>query len=176
MGADRAIHVKTDARPDQGLLPLNVAKILKAIVEKENPMMVLMGKQSIDGDNNQTGQLLAGLLGWPQATFASSLALDGGSLTVEREVDLGISVHRMPLPAVVSVDLRLNEPRYATLPNMMKAKKKPLETLDLGAMGIDTAPRYEILEVVEPAQKVGAAKICASVDELVSELKSAKVL
>jgi electron transfer flavoprotein beta subunit len=176
MGADRAIHVKTAERPDQGLLPLSVAKILKAIVEKENPMMVLMGKQSIDGDNNQTGQLLAGMLNWPQATFASTLELDGASMTVQREVDAGISVHRMPLPAVITTDLRLNEPRYATLPNMMKAKKKPLETLDLSAMGIDITPRYEVLEVNEPAQKVGSAKVCASVDELISELKTAKVI
>jgi len=177
MGADRAIHVKTDVRTDQELLPLNVAKILQKVVEKESPMMVLLGKQSIDGDNNMTGQMLAGLMGWPQATFASKVQVsEEAGLEVEREVDAGISVHRLPLPAVLTCDLRLNEPRYATLPNLMKAKKKPFETLAAADLGVDLAPRYEVLEVVDPPVRQGGATMVDSADALVDSLKKAKVL
>jgi len=178
MGADRAIHVKTDARTDQELLPLSVAKILQKVVEKETPMMVLLGKQSIDGDNNMTGQMLAGLLGWPQATFASKVTHneEGSGLEVNREVDAGISVHRLPLPAVLTADLRLNEPRYATLPNLMKAKKKPFETLNAADLGVDLAPRYEVLEVTDPPAREGGATMVDSPDALIAELKKAKVL
>jgi len=178
MGADRGILVKTAARTDTELEPLGIAKILKQIVEKENPMLVLMGKQSIDGDNNQTGQLLAGLLSWPQATFASAVAFNDlkTELTVSREVDSGIENVKVPLPAVVTTDLRLNEPRFATLPNLMKAKKKQLDIFELSSLGVDVNPRVKVVGMEEPPVRKGGKKV-ANVDELISALKTeAKVL
>jgi electron transfer flavoprotein beta subunit len=176
MGADRGILVKTDMRTDTDLQPLGVAKVLKQIVEKENPILVLMGKQSIDGDNNQTGQLLAGMLSWPQATFASAIAFTDMKLTVSREVDSGIENVNVSLPAVVTTDLRLNEPRFATLPNLMKAKKKPLEIVDLDSLGVDVSPRVRVVSVEDPPVRKGGKKV-ANVDELISALRNeAKVL
>lgn len=180
MGVDRSILVKTDMRTDQELQPLAVAKIIKEIVEKEKPDIVLLGKQAIDDDSNQTGQLLAGMLGWPQATFASGVAIadDKKSMTVEREVDAGIQTVKTPLPCVVTADLRLNEPRYAKLPNLMKAKKKPLETLEISKdfASLDVAPRLTTLEVQDPPKRSGGS-VVGSVDELVDKLKNeAKVL
>ena len=154
LGADRAILVETDAE----LQPLAVAKLLKAIVGKEAPQLVIMGKQAIDDDNNQTGQMLAALLGWPQATFASKVKLEGGGAQVTREVDGGLETVAVKLPAVVTTDLRLNEPRYVTLPNIMKAKKKPLETLKPDALGVDVAPRIATLKVEEPAKRKAASR------------------
>ena len=154
LGADRAILVETDA----DLQPLAVAKLLKAIVGKESPQLVLMGKQAIDDDNNQTGQMLAALLGWPQATFASKVKLEGGGAQVTREVDGGLETVAVKLPAVVTTDLRLNEPRYVTLPNIMKAKKKPLETLKPEALGVDVTPRIATLKVEEPAKRKAASR------------------
>lgn len=178
MGADRAILVKTDLRTDTDLQPLGVAKVLNKIVEKENPMLVLMGKQSIDGDNNQTGQLLAGMLTWPQATFASAIAFNDikTELVVSREVDAGIEKVSVALPAVVTTDLRLNEPRFATLPNLMKAKKKPLEIVELASLNADVSPRIKVVGLSEPPARKGGRKV-ASVDELITVLKNeAKVL
>ena len=172
IGADRAILVETDAE----LQPLAVAKLLKALVDKEQPRLVILGKQAIDDDANQTGQMLAALLDWPQATFASKVEVEGESITVKREVDGGLETVAMKLPAIVTTDLRLNEPRYATLPNIMKAKKKPLETLTPAALGVDVAPRLTTLRVVEPAKRKGGGKV-ADVTELVSKLRNeAKVL
>src|SRR5689334_17776811 len=172
LGADRAILVQTD----QELQPLAVAKLLQAAVAKESPQLVIMGKQAIDDDANQTGQMLAALLDWPQATFASKLDIADGKANVKREVDGGIEVVELTLPAVVTTDLRLNEPRYATLPNIMKAKKKPLETLTPQALSVDVAPRLKTLKVVEPAKRKGGGKV-ADVKELVTKLRSeAKVL
>mmetsp|Transcript_16187 Transcript_16187/g.50756 ORF Transcript_16187/g.50756 Transcript_16187/m.50756 type:complete len:256 (+) Transcript_16187:88-855(+) len=178
MGADRAIHLKTPMRTDQELQPLAVAKLLAKVVEKESPSMVLLGKQAIDDDSNQTGSLLAGLMGWPQAGSASKVEVDDGKtlIKVAREVDSGIQEVQMPLPAVVTADLRLNEPRYATLPNLMKAKKKPMEVIDAGSLGVDMAPRLQVLKVEEPPARAGGKKV-ESVDELVDKLKTeAKVL
>mmetsp|Transcript_4843 Transcript_4843/g.10628 ORF Transcript_4843/g.10628 Transcript_4843/m.10628 type:complete len:258 (-) Transcript_4843:421-1194(-) len=179
MGADRAVHLKTDMRTDQDLQPLGVAKLLKAIVEKESPQMVLLGKQSIDDDQNQTGQILAGLLGWPQATFASAVRLNDGltGMEIDREVDAGIQTVSLPLPAVVTTDLRLvDQPRYATLPNLMKAKKKPMEKIDAASLGIDLSPRLQTIAVEDPPKRQ-AGSLVADVDELISKLKSeAKVL
>ena len=178
MGADRAILIKTDLRTDSELQPLGVAKVLAKVVEKESPLLVIMGKQSIDGDNNQTGQLLAGLLSWPQATFASAVAFNDlkSGLTVSREVDTGIQTVSMSLPAVVTTDLRLNTPRFATLPNLMKAKKKPLEILELEAMNVDVRPRVRVTKMADPPARKGG-RILGSVDELVSALRNeAKVL
>jgi len=178
MGADRAIHIKTALRTDQELQPLHVAKLLAKIVEKESPTMVLLGKQAIDDDSNQTGAMLAGLMGWPQAGCASNVQLDESKtfVTVAREVDSGIQEVKCPLPAVVTADLRLNEPRYATLPNLMKAKKKPMEVLDAASLGVDLAPRLQVLKVEEPPARAGGKKV-ESVDELVDKLKNeAKVL
>uniref|UniRef100_A0A7S4UWB0 Electron transfer flavoprotein subunit beta n=1 Tax=Alexandrium monilatum TaxID=311494 RepID=A0A7S4UWB0_9DINO len=178
MGADRAIHLKTAMRTDQELQPLAVAKLLAKVVEKESPMMVLLGKQAIDDDSNQTGSLLAGLMDWPQAGSASKVEVDEGKtfITVAREVDSGIQEVQMPLPAVVTADLRLNEPRYATLPNLMKAKKKPMEVIDASSLGVDMAPRLQVLKVQEPPARAGGKKV-ESVDELVDKLKTeAKVL
>jgi len=178
MGADRAIHIKTALRTDQELQPLHVAKLLSKIVEKESPTLVLLGKQAIDDDSNQTGAMLAGLMGWPQAGCASSVELDESKtfITVAREVDSGIQEVKCPLPAVVTADLRLNEPRYATLPNLMKAKKKPMEVLDAASLGVDLAPRLQVLKVEEPPARAGGKKV-DSVDELVDKLKNeAKVL
>merc|ERR1711907_324260 len=155
---------KTSMRTDQELQPLAVAKLLQKVIEKESPSLVLLGKQAIDDDSNQTGQLLAGLMEWPQASSASNVEVseDKSSVSVAKEVDAGIQDVTMPLPAIITADLRLNEPRYATLPNLMKAKKKPMEVIDASSLEVDITPRYEVLEVTEPAQKVGAAKKCAS--------------
>ena len=177
IGADRGILVKTDAPTDLGgVEPLAVAKMLKALVEKEKPDLVIMGKQSIDDDSNQTGQMLAALLGWPQGTFASKLDIESGSLKVTREVDGGLETLSLKTPAVITTDLRLNEPRYAKLPDIMKAKKKPMETIEPSALGVDIAPRLTIVKVVEPAKRKGGIKV-KTVDELIDKLKNeAKVL
>jgi electron transfer flavoprotein beta subunit len=172
MGADRGILVESDAE----LQPLAVAKLLKAIVDKEQPKLVILGKQAIDDDANQTGQMLAALLDWPQATFASKVDVAADVATVKREVDGGLETIEMKLPAIVTTDLRLNEPRYATLPNIMKAKKKPLETTNPGALGVDVKPRLATLRVVEPPKRKGGGKV-ADVAELVNKLRNeAKVL
>ena len=155
LGADRAILVETDAE----LQPLAVAKLLRAIAQKENPQLVILGKQAIDDDCNQTGQMLAALLGWPQATFASRLKIAGGKADVTREVDGGLETISVKLPAVVTTDLRLNEPRYVTLPNIMKAKKKPLEVLKPDALGVDVAPRLKTLKVEEPPKRKAGVKV-----------------
>ncbi len=172
MGADRGILVEADA----GLEPLAVAKVLKAIVEREQPGLVIMGKQAVDGDNNQTGQMLAGLLGWPQATFTSKIALADGALEAVREVDGGLETVKTSLPAIVTVDLRLNEPRYASLPNIMKAKKKPLDVLSPGDLGVDVSPRVTVLKVTEPPSRKAGVKV-GSVGDLVDKLRNeAKVI
>ena len=174
LGADRAILVETDAE----LQPLAVAKLLKAVCASEAPGLVICGKQAIDDDANQTGQMLAALMGWPQATFASKLLLaaDKSSAQVTREVDGGLETLEIRLPAVVTTDLRLNEPRYATLPNIMKAKKKPLDTTTPAALGVDVAPRLAQLKVAEPAKRSAGVKV-ADVKELISKLKNeAKVI
>jgi electron transfer flavoprotein beta subunit len=172
LGADRGILVETDVE----LQPLAVAKLLKALVGKEQPRLVILGKQAIDDDANQTGQMLAALLDWPQATFASKIDVADGVATVKREVDGGLETVEVSLPAVVTTDLRLNEPRYATLPNIMKAKKKPVETTDPAALGIDVSPRLTTLKVVEPPRRKGGGKV-ADVAELVSKLRTeAKVI
>jgi electron transfer flavoprotein beta subunit len=172
MGADRGIHVQTDVE----LQPLAVAKLLKAVIDKEQPRLVIAGKQAIDDDSNQTGQMLAGLLGWPQGTFASKLTVEGDNLRVKREVDGGLETEILKLPAIVTTDLRLNEPRYASLPNIMKAKKKPIEAQTPEALGVDPSPRLKILKVVEPAKRKAGAKV-KSVAELVEKLRNeAKVI
>jgi electron transfer flavoprotein beta subunit len=172
IGADRGILAETDVE----LQPLAVAKLLKAVVDKEQPQLVILGKQAIDDDSNQTGQMLAALLGWPQATFASKVEVGAESVTVTREIDGGLETLSLPLPAIVTTDLRLNEPRYATLPNIMKAKKKPLETVKPADLGVDVAPRLSTLKVVEPAARSAGVKV-ADVAELVAKLKNeAKVL
>ena len=172
LGADRAILVESA----EELQPLAVAKILQAIVAKETPQLVILGKQAIDDDSNQTGQMLAALLDWPQATFASKVEIDSGSATVKREVDGGLETIEMQLPAIITTDLRLNEPRYATLPNIMKAKKKPLDITNPAALGVDVAPRVVTLKVVEPPKRRGGGKV-ADVKELVAKLRNeAKVL
>jgi electron transfer flavoprotein beta subunit len=177
IGADRGILVQTDSPTDiGGVEPLAVAKILKAIVEAENPDLVIMGKQSIDDDSNQTGQMLAALLGWGQATFASKIEVASNELLVTREVDGGLETLSLKLPAIVTTDLRLNEPRYAALPNIMKAKSKPLETKTPADYGIDIAPRLSVIKVAEPPKRQGGGKV-ASVDELIDKLKNeAKVI
>ena len=170
MGADRGILVQSDAE----LQPLVVAKLLKAIIAKENPNLVILGKQAIDDDSNQTGQMLAALLGWAQGTFASKVALDGNKANVTREVDGGLETVALNLPCIVTTDLRLNEPRYASLPNIMKAKKKPIETLIPDALGVDTAPRLVTLKVEEPAKRKGGVKVpdvAALIDKLRNEAK-----
>ena len=172
LGADRAILVETDVE----LQPLAVAKLLQAIVAKEAPKLVILGKQAIDDDANQTGQMLAALLDWPQATFASKIDIAGEAATVKREVDGGLETLELKLPGIITTDLRLNEPRYATLPNIMKAKKKPLETTTPAALGVDVAPRLATLRVVEPPKRKGGGKV-ADVAELVDKLRNeAKVL
>ena len=172
MGADRGIHVETDAP----LEPLAVAKMLKAIIEKENPDLVVLGKQAIDDDSNQTGQMLAALLGWGQGTFASKLEIVDGKANVTREIDGGLETVSLNIPAVVTTDLRLNEPRYASLPNIMKAKKKTIDKLSTDELGVDITPRLEILGVEEPASRQ-AGVIVADVAELVEKLKNeAKVI
>ena len=172
MGADRGILVTSDAE----LQPLAVAKLLKAIVAKETPSLIIVGKQAIDDDSNQTGQMLAALLGWPQGTFASKLVIDDSKAEVTREIDGGMERISISLPAVITVDLRLNEPRYASLPNIMKAKKKPIDTLSPADLGVDASPRLITLKVEEPTQRKAGVKV-ASVAELVSKLKNeAKVI
>jgi electron transfer flavoprotein beta subunit len=172
LGADRAILVETDAE----LQPLAVAKLLRAVVSEEKPDLVILGKQAIDDDANQTGQMLAALLDWPQATFASKLDIAGGTATVKREVDGGLETVEVNLPAIVTTDLRLNEPRYATLPNIMKAKKKPLATATPASLGVDVTPRLVTLKVTEPARRKGGGRV-ADVKELVSKLRNeAKVI
>jgi len=171
MGADRGILVKTDT----ALEPLAVAKILKAIVDAEKPGLVIMGKQAIDDDCNQTGQMLAALLGWPQGTFASKIVIEEGGITVTREVDGGLQTVKLKSPAIVTTDLRLNEPRYASLPNIMKAKKKPIEEKTPESYGVDTKPRLEILKTTEPAGRKSGLKV-GSVAELVGKLKEAGVI
>jgi electron transfer flavoprotein beta subunit len=167
MGADRAIHVLTDVAVE----PLAVAKALKSLVGKEQPDLVIMGKQAIDDDSNQTGQMLAALLGWPQGTFASKVVMNASSVTVTREIDGGLETVELTLPAVVTADLRLNEPRYASLPNIMKAKKKPVETLKPEDLGVDVTPRLTTLKVVEPPKRSAGIKV-GSVAELVDKLKN----
>ena len=172
IGADRGILVETDVE----LQPLAVAKLLKAIVDKEQPQLVILGKQAIDDDANQTGQMLAALLGWPQATFASKVEVGGDGVQVTREIDGGLETLALPLPAVITTDLRLNEPRYATLPNIMKAKKKPLDTVQPADLGVDVSPRLTTLKVVEPAARSAGIKV-ADVAQLIDKLKNeAKVL
>jgi electron transfer flavoprotein beta subunit len=172
MGADRGIHVQSDLE----LQPLGVAKLLKAVVEKEQPRLVILGKQAIDDDSNQTGQMLAGLLGWAQGTFASKLTVEGEQIRVKREVDGGLETVLLKLPAVITTDLRLNEPRYASLPNIMKAKKKPIEPLTPDALGVDPAPRLKVLKVVEPPKRKSGVRV-KTVAELVEKLRNeAKVI
>jgi electron transfer flavoprotein beta subunit len=172
MGADRGIHIEAS----HDIEPLAVAKLLKAVVERENPGLVLVGKQAIDDDCNQTGQMLAALLGWAQGTFVSALEVTGDKAKVVREVDGGLEHLEISMPAIVSVDLRLNEPRYASLPNIMKAKKKPLDSLTVDDLGVDMTPRLTIVKVEEPAAREAGIKV-ADVKELVEKLKNeAKVI
>ena len=172
LGADRAILVQTDAE----LQPLAVAKLLRVLVDREHPQLVIAGKQAIDDDSNQVGQMLAALLGWPQATCASKVEIAGGRARVTREIDGGTETIDCGLPAVVTADLRLNEPRYATLPNIMKAKKKPLEAVTPGALGVDVAPRLSWINVAEPPRRKGGVRV-ATVHELVAKLSDeAKVI
>ena len=172
IGADRGILVETDVE----LQPLAVAKLLKAVADKEQPQLIILGKQAIDDDCNQTGQMLAALLGWPQATFASKVVIDGDKATVTREVDGGLETLSLSLPAIITTDLRLNEPRYVTLPNIMKAKKKTLEVFKPADLGVDPVPRLKILKVVEPAKRSAGIKV-PDVATLVNKLKTeAKVI
>lgn len=172
MGANRALLVETD----QLLQPLAIAKLLRAVVLRESPSMVILGKQSVDDDNNQTGQMLAALLGWPQGTFASKLEPEGQSLTVTREVDDGLETLLLTLPAVVTTDLRLNQPRYLSLPNIMKAKKLPIEQLSASSLDVDLGPCYTVTALTEPPER-GACVMLGSVDELVHRLRNeAKVI
>ncbi|BCB18269.1 electron transfer flavoprotein subunit beta [Bosea sp. ANAM02] len=171
MGADRGILVKVDGIVE----PLAVAKLLKKVVEQEAPDLVILGKQAIDDDCNQTGQMLAALLGWGQGTFASKVELGADSVDVTREVDGGLQTVSLKLPAIVTTDLRLNEPRYASLPNIMKAKKKPLDETSADALGVDVAPRLKVLKTVEPAGRSAGVKV-ANAAELVSKLKTAGVI
>lgn len=172
MGADKALHVETDMRVDQELQPLAVAKLLAWVTEKHKPDVWLLGKQSIDDDANQTGQMLAGLLDWPQATFASKVDVDVATkvASVTREIDGGLQTVQVTLPAVITADLRLNEPRYATLPNIMKAKKKPLEVVLVKETGVDVTPRLTVVSLAEPPVRKGG-RMVKSVDELVEKLK-----
>ena len=167
MGADRAILIATEDEIE----PLGVAKLLKAVCDEEQPGLVILGKQAIDDDSNQTGQMLAALLGWPQGTFASKVEMNGDRIVVTREVDGGLETVDLKLPAIVTTDLRLNEPRYATLPNIMKAKSKPLANKTAADFGVDTAPRLQTLKVVEPGKRQAGVKV-GSVDELVEKLKA----
>ena len=167
MGADRGILVQTD----DDMEPLGIAKLLKAVIAEENPDLVILGKQAIDGDNNQTGQMLAALLGWPQGTFASALDLADDKLQVTREIDGGLQTVKLTTPAVVTTDLRLNEPRYASLPNIMKAKKKPIDEKTTADYGVDVAPRLEIVNVSEPPEREAGVKV-ETVGELVEKLKN----
>jgi electron transfer flavoprotein beta subunit len=171
MGADRGILVKADGPVE----PLAVAKILKGIADAEQPGLIILGKQAIDDDCNQTGQMLAALLNWPQGTFASKLAIEGDAVTVTREVDGGLQTVKLKAPAIVTTDLRLNEPRYASLPNIMKAKKKPIDEKTPADYGVDPAPRLEVVKTVEPAGRKGGVKV-GSVPELVAKLKEIGLL
>jgi len=172
IGADRGVLVETTPEIE----PLAVAKVLKALADKEQPQLIILGKQAIDDDSNQTGQMLAALLGWPQATFASKVVLEDGKVTVTREVDGGLETVALSLPAIVTTDLRLNEPRYVTLPNIMKAKKKPLETVKPEDLGVDVAPRLKTIKVAEPAKRSAGIKV-PDVATLVQKLRTeAKVI
>ncbi len=172
MGADRGILIESDDEVE----PLAVAKLLKAVVDKESPELVILGKQAIDDDSNQTGQMLAALLGWGQATFASKLDIEGSSANVTREIDGGLETIKVTMPCIVTTDLRLNEPRYASLPNIMKAKKKPIEQMAPGDLGVDTAPRLTTLKVVEPPKREAGVRV-EDVAQLVDKLKNeAKVI
>ena len=172
MGADRGILVETDVE----LQPLAVAKLLKALALKEQPGLIIMGKQAIDDDMNATGQMLAALLGWPQGTFASRISIEGEKLTVTREIDGGLETLELDLPCIITTDLRLNEPRYASLPNIMKARKKPIETLKPADLGVDPAPRLRMVKVSEPPKRIAGQKV-KSVAELVQKLRTeAKVI
>ena len=165
MGADRGIQIETDA----DIQPLAVAKLLKAVADKEQPRLIILGKQAIDDDSNATGQMLAALLGWPQGTFASKLKIDGDKAMVTREVDGGLETEELKLPALITTDLRLNEPRYASLPNIMKAKKKPIDTVSPDDLGVDVTPRLVTLKVEEPAKRQAGVKV-KTVAELVDKL------
>jgi len=172
LGADRAILIETEVEVE----PLGISKLLKSVVDKESPNLIILGKQAIDGDNNQTGQMLGALTGFAQATFASEVNLEGDSLSVTREIDGGLQTLNINLPAIVTTDLRLNEPRYASLPNIMKAKSKPLEVIPASDLGIDISPRLETLKVTLPATRE-AGVIVETVDELIDKLKNeAKVI
>jgi len=172
MGADRGILVETDVE----LQPLAVAKLLKALADKEQPGLIIMGKQAIDDDMNATGQMLAALLGWPQGTFASRVTIEGDKLVVTREIDGGLETLELDMPCIITTDLRLNEPRYASLPNIMKARKKPIETIKPADLGVDPAPRLRLVKVAEPPRRVAGVKV-ASVAELVQKLRTeAKVI
>ena len=172
MGADRAVHIVTEAE----LQPLAVARLLKVIADEEQPGLVILGKQAIDDDSNQTGQMLAALLGWPQATFASEIVFKDGTADVTREIDGGLETLNINLPAVVTTDLRLNEPRYASLPNIMKAKKKPIDRRDTDELGVDVSPRLSVHKVEEPAKREAGIKV-QDVSELVAKLRDdAKVI
>ena len=172
LGADRGIHVEAEGRPE----PLEVAKLLKGVIGSESPDLIILGKQSIDGDNNQTGQMLAALLGWAQGTFVSGVEIKGDSAAVVREVDGGLEHLKVKMPAVVTVDLRLNEPRYASLPNIMKAKKKPLDSMSADELGVDVTPRLAITRVEEPPAREAGIKV-SDVGDLVNTLKNeAKVI
>lgn len=168
IGADKAIHIETDT---DELEPLAVAKLLKEVCEKEKPDILLLGKQAIDGDNNQTGQMAAALLGWGQATFISKVENDGDHVLATREIDGGLQTLKVKKPAVLTTDLRLNEPRYPSLPNMMKAKKKPIDTITASDLGVDLSPRVEVLKVSEPPERQAGIKV-ESVDELIDKLKN----
>jgi len=167
MGADRGILIKHEGTVE----PLAVAKLLKAVVDAEKPGIVILGKQAIDDDSNQTGQMLAALLGWPQGTFASKLVIEGDSASVTREVDGGLQTVKLKMPAIVTTDLRLNEPRYASLPNIMKAKKKPIDEKTPGDYGVDVSPRLKVIKTSEPAGRKGGVKV-GSVDELLDKLRN----
>ena len=171
MGADRAVLIQTD----QDLEPLEVAKVLKAAIAEENPNVVIMGKQAIDGDNNATGQMLAAILDWPQAIFASAIELSADTAKVTREVDGGLQTIEVGLPAIITADLRLNEPRYASLPNIMKAKKKPLDVKEVATLGVDLKPHLKVLKVAEPAKRSAGIKV-ETAGDLVANLKTAGVL
>ena len=171
MGGDRGVLITTDADPE----PLAVAKLLAAVVAEENPNLVLMGKQAIDGDNNAVGQMLSALLGWPQATYASAVEVSGATAKVTREVDGGLQVLDVDLPAIITADLRLNEPRYASLPNIMKAKKKEIVSKTVADYGVDIAPRLKVIKVTEPAKRSAGIKVETAAD-LVSKLNTAGVL
>jgi electron transfer flavoprotein beta subunit len=172
IGADRGILIQSDG----ALQPLAVARLLKAVCDKEQPQIVLCGKQAIDDDANQTGQMLAGLMNWPQATFASRVVVSGQQATVTREIDGGLETIEVHLPAVLTADLRLNEPRYATLPNIMKAKRKPLETTTPATLGVDVAPRLKILRVAEPAKRTAGVKVADAADLVIKLKTEAKVI